>query len=136
MEEKEAELRHQESALVKLGELYRDHQCVYAIAAEYIRGLSVLLQQCHRRCRGHHPLALICVVYRESEDRETQCVFPRPVYVTCVTLASVRTLLDCFATIPNSQKIQIDVLTENIEWAKKEKRIFLKHSLETRLVSL
>lgn len=48
----------------------------------------------------------------------------------------VRTLLDCFSAIPNSQKIQIDVLLENIQWAKREKRIFLKHSLETRLVGL
>ncbi|RPD56373.1 proteasome regulatory particle subunit [Lentinus tigrinus ALCF2SS1-6] len=47
-----------------------------------------------------------------------------------------RTLLDCFNSIPNSQNIQIDVLMENIEWAKREKRIFLKHSLETRLVDL
>lgn len=30
----------------------------------------------------------------------------------------------------------MSVLTDNIEWAKTEKRIFLKHSLETRLVSL
>lgn len=28
VEEKEAELRHQEAALVKLGELYRDQKCV------------------------------------------------------------------------------------------------------------
>ena len=28
VEAKEAELRHQESALVKLGELYRDQKCV------------------------------------------------------------------------------------------------------------
>ena len=25
---------------------------------------------------------------------------------------------------------------DNIEWARKEKRVFLKHSLETRLVAL
>lgn len=48
----------------------------------------------------------------------------------------VRTVLDCFNNIPGSQQIQIDVLRENIEWAQKEKRIFLKHSLETRLVGL
>lgn len=48
----------------------------------------------------------------------------------------MRTLLDCFTPIPDSQNIQIEVLTENIEWAKKEKRIFLKHNLETRLVGL
>lgn len=51
-------------------------------------------------------------------------------------LRVVRTLLDCFNSIPNSQKIQMGVLHENIEWAKREKRIFLKHSLETRLVGL
>lgn len=48
----------------------------------------------------------------------------------------VRTLLDFFTPIPGSRQIQIDTLSDNIAWAKKEKRIFLKHSLETRLVSM
>jgi 26S proteasome regulatory subunit N6 len=48
----------------------------------------------------------------------------------------VRTLLDYFNTIPGSQQVQIKVLTDNINWARTEKRIFLKHSLETRLVAL
>jgi len=48
----------------------------------------------------------------------------------------VRTLLDYFNPIPDSQQAQIDVLNDNIEWAKREKRIFLKQSLETRLVGL
>lgn len=48
----------------------------------------------------------------------------------------VRTLLDFFDAIPNSRDTQITVLKENIEWARSEKRIFLKHSLETRLVGL
>jgi 26S proteasome regulatory subunit N6 len=48
----------------------------------------------------------------------------------------VRTLLNYFNSIPNSRQTQIDVLTDNIEWSKREKRIFLKHSLEIRLVSL
>ena len=52
------------------------------------------------------------------------------------TLCTVRTLLDFFAAIPNSQDTQMGVLKTNIEWAKQEKRIFLKHSLETRLVGL
>ncbi|KAF4576434.1 proteasome subunit S9 family protein [Pleurotus pulmonarius] len=52
------------------------------------------------------------------------------------TAKLIRTLLDFFNAIPNSQQIQIRVLKDNIEWAKREKRIFLKHSLETRLVSL
>ena len=48
----------------------------------------------------------------------------------------VRTLLDYFIPIPNSTETQMKVLLENIDWAKKEKRIFLKHSLETRLVGM
>lgn len=49
---------------------------------------------------------------------------------------SVRNLLSFFNGIPNSQQTQITVLNDNIEWAKREKRIFLKQSLETRLISL
>jgi 26S proteasome regulatory subunit RPN6 N-terminal domain len=48
----------------------------------------------------------------------------------------VRNLLSLFSSIPNSQQTQIAVLNDNIEWAKREKRIFLKQSLETRLISL
>ncbi|KAH9848842.1 PCI-domain-containing protein [Lenzites betulinus] len=100
-EQKEAELRHQEAALVKLGELYRDQNNAQGVAE--VINLS----------RG---------------------------FVSSIAKAKtaklIRTLLDCFSTIPNSQSIQMDVLHENIEWAKREKRIFLKHSLETRLVGL
>lgn len=49
---------------------------------------------------------------------------------------AVRTLLDFFNTIPDSRDTQLALLQTNIEWAKQEKRIFLKHSLETRLVAL
>ncbi|KAG2106734.1 uncharacterized protein F5147DRAFT_699736, partial [Suillus discolor] len=52
------------------------------------------------------------------------------------TAKLIRTLLNYFNFIPNSRQTQIDVLTDNIEWSKREKRIFLKHSLEIRLVSL
>lgn len=48
----------------------------------------------------------------------------------------VRTLIDCFASIPGSEKIQAEVIQDNIDWAKNEKRIFLKQSLEARLISL
>jgi len=49
---------------------------------------------------------------------------------------TVRTLIDFFSAIPNSETAQIEALRDNIEWAKREKRIFLKQSLETRLVAL
>ncbi|KIM79141.1 hypothetical protein PILCRDRAFT_98232 [Piloderma croceum F 1598] len=45
----------------------------------------------------------------------------------------IRTLLDYFNPIANNKKTHIVVLTDIIDWAKCEKRIFLKHSLETRL---
>jgi len=52
------------------------------------------------------------------------------------TVKIIRTLLNYFSDIPNSRQVQIDVLTDNIDWSKREKRIFLKHSLEIRLVAL
>ncbi|KAF9242024.1 proteasome regulatory particle subunit [Melanogaster broomeanus] len=52
------------------------------------------------------------------------------------TAKLIRTLLNYFNDIPNSRQIQIDVLMDNIDWSNREKRIFLKHSLEVRLVSL
>lgn len=52
------------------------------------------------------------------------------------TVMIVRTLIDCFASIPGSEKIQAEVIQDNIDWAKNEKRIFLKQSLEARLISL
>ena len=48
----------------------------------------------------------------------------------------VRTLLDYFGSIPDSKETQMKVLQDNIDWAKREKRIFLKHSLETRLIAM
>ncbi|KAK4056052.1 26S proteasome regulatory subunit rpn6 [Microbotryomycetes sp. JL221] len=52
------------------------------------------------------------------------------------TAKLIRTLLDYFAVIPKTAEVQIDVTKESIEWAKSEKRIFLKQNLETRLIAL
>ncbi|KIJ59727.1 hypothetical protein HYDPIDRAFT_32943 [Hydnomerulius pinastri MD-312] len=52
------------------------------------------------------------------------------------TAKLIRTLLNYFNDIPNSRQAQIDVLMDNIDWSNREKRIFLKHSLEIRLVAL
>ncbi|KIJ09851.1 hypothetical protein PAXINDRAFT_102153 [Paxillus involutus ATCC 200175] len=52
------------------------------------------------------------------------------------TAKLIRTLLNYFNGIPNSRQVQIDVLMDNIDWSNREKRIFLKHSLEIRLVAL
>ncbi|KAI0771056.1 PCI-domain-containing protein [Trametes elegans] len=100
-EAREAELRQQESALIKLGELYRDQKNAQGVAD--VINLS---------------RSFVSSIAKAK------------------TAKLIRTLLDCFNTIPDSQNIQMDVLHKNIEWAKREKRIFLKHSLETRLVGL
>ncbi|KAJ6602551.1 hypothetical protein DFH09DRAFT_1257640 [Mycena vulgaris] len=52
------------------------------------------------------------------------------------TAKLIRTLLNHFGAIPDSTATQIRVLADNIAWAKTEKRVFLKHSLETRLASI
>ncbi|KAI0782255.1 PCI-domain-containing protein [Abortiporus biennis] len=100
-QEKDAALRHQESALLKLGELYRDQKNAQGVAE--VINLSRAFVSSTAKAK---------------------------------TAKLIRTLLDFFTPIPDSQKIQISVLLDNISWAKAEKRIFLKHSLETRLVGL
>ncbi|WFD43457.1 26S proteasome regulatory subunit rpn6 [Malassezia psittaci] len=52
------------------------------------------------------------------------------------TAKLVRVLIDYFSGIPNSTQLQIQVTKENAEWAKNEKRIFLKQNLETKLIQL
>ncbi|GLB39327.1 putative PCI-domain-containing protein [Lyophyllum shimeji] len=94
-------LREQETALVKLGELYRDQKNA--------KGLAEVITS----SRG----------FMSSTAKAK-------------TAKLIRTLLDFFNSIPNSRQIQIETLTDNIAWAKREKRVFLRHSLETRLVSL
>ncbi len=51
-----------------------------------------------------------------------------------LTKTSVRTLIDFFP--PSSRELQMKVVTENIAWAQSEKRVFLRQSLEMRLIGL
>ncbi|KAJ8583149.1 PCI-domain-containing protein [Rhizopogon salebrosus TDB-379] len=99
--DKEQSLRDQESALIKLAELYRDQKDATGLAQ----------------------VITLSRAFMSSTAKAK-------------TAKLIRTLLNYFNTIPNSRQTQIDVLTDNIEWSKREKRIFLKHSLEIRLVSL
>ncbi|CAG8466071.1 3652_t:CDS:10 [Dentiscutata erythropus] len=52
------------------------------------------------------------------------------------TAKIVKTLIDLFAEIPETLPLQIEICKETIDWSVQEKRIFLKQSLETRLVAL
>ncbi|KAH8116756.1 PCI-domain-containing protein [Phellopilus nigrolimitatus] len=99
--DREQNLRDQETALIKLGGLYRDN-------------------------RDANGLAQVILLSRSFMSSTAKAK----------TAKLIRTLLDFFTPIPNSSDTQMRVLRENIEWARSEKRVFLKHSLETRLVGL
>ncbi|KAH8552614.1 hypothetical protein BGW37DRAFT_489645 [Umbelopsis sp. PMI_123] len=94
-------LREQESALVSLGELFRDLKRPQELAA----------------------------LIRSSRQFMSSIAKAK-------TAKLIRTMIDFFSTIPDCLPLQIEVCRENIEWAINEKRIFLKQSLETRLVAL
>ena len=58
------------------------------------------------------------------------------IYIVFLLTCAVRNLIDLFATIPNTTGIQISTTKDCIEWSIQEKRNFLRHSLQTRLISL
>jgi len=75
--DKEQSLRDQETALVKLGELYRDQKCVLIHQFTYF-SIRVFNgqgeQKCTRSCGGYHTLSSVHVVYCEGEDCKAQYV--------------------------------------------------------------
>ncbi|KAF9643432.1 PCI-domain-containing protein [Thelephora ganbajun] len=99
--DKEARLKEQESALVKLAEHHRDQ-------------------------KDANGLAEVITMSRAFMSSTAKVK----------TAKLIRTLLDYFGSIPDSEGIQMKVLRDNIDWAKREKRIFLKHSLEIRLIGI
>ncbi|OLL23976.1 putative 26S proteasome regulatory subunit rpn6 [Neolecta irregularis DAH-3] len=94
-------IRRQESALNKLGELYRNQKQTESLAS-LIRSSRTLVSS----------------------------------FTKAKTAKIVRNLIDLFSTLPETLPTQIEVTKDCIEWAINLKRIFLKQSLETRLVSL
>ncbi|KXN80828.1 putative 26S proteasome regulatory subunit rpn6 [Leucoagaricus sp. SymC.cos] len=110
-------LRDKETVLVKLGELYRDQKGWDANALAEVIALSRSL----------------CI----PPPKYAKNPMLLPLHTARLPLYNkVRTLLDCFSAIPNSRETKMNTITDNIAWAKAEKRVFLKHSLETRLVGL
>ncbi|TFK20857.1 proteasome regulatory particle subunit [Coprinopsis marcescibilis] len=95
-------LRDQETALLKLGEIYRDQQNAEALS-QVITHSRTFMSQTTAKAK---------------------------------TAKLIRTLLSFFAQIPDSLPVQKQTLLANIEWAQSQKRVFLKHSLETRLAGL
>lgn len=52
------------------------------------------------------------------------------------TAKVLKTLIEKFSLVPNSLEDQIYVCKQSIDFAKREKRVFLKHSLEIKLATL
>ena len=52
------------------------------------------------------------------------------------TAKIVRSVIDSIAKIPGSTSLQLEVCKEQMEWAKSEKRTFLRQRIELRLASL
>lgn len=81
-------------------------------------------------------------LYRDTHDAQKLAEAVRSSRALMSSIAKaktaklIRTLIDYFGDIPNSSDTQIAVTKENIDWAKNEKRIFLKQNLETRLIGL
>ncbi|GAA6020940.1 hypothetical protein JCM10207_003195 [Rhodosporidiobolus poonsookiae] len=84
----------------------------------------------------------LAAIYRDKRDAQSLASVVRDSRPLVEHLAKaktaklIRTLLDYFSAIPDSTEVQIDATRESAEWAKGEKRIFLKQNLETRLVGL
>ncbi|KIO22311.1 hypothetical protein M407DRAFT_15709 [Tulasnella calospora MUT 4182] len=93
--------REQETALVKLGQIYANQKNAEKLA-EVVRSSRAFMSSTAK----------------------------------AKTAKLIRTLIDFFSSIPGSESTQKQVLEDNIAWARQEKRIFLKQSLETRLVAL
>ncbi|KAG8939853.1 26S proteasome regulatory subunit rpn6 [Tulasnella sp. 424] len=93
--------RDQETALVKLGQIYANQKDAEKLA-EVVRSSRAFMSSTAK----------------------------------AKTAKLIRTLIDFFSSIPGSESTQKQVLEDNIAWARQEKRIFLKQSLETRLVAL
>ncbi|KAK4684303.1 26S proteasome regulatory subunit N6, partial [Tremellales sp. Uapishka_1] len=92
-------LRDQETALVKLGALYRDNSQIDDLAKLVTDSRTFMAQIAKAK-----------------------------------TAKLIRTLIDYFP--PSARELQMKVTEENIEWARKEKRVFLRQSLEIKLIGL
>jgi 26S proteasome regulatory subunit N6 len=84
-------------------------------------------------------LGLLLSETRQAEELAGLIKFTRP-FLTCVSKAKaaklVRTLVDQFLDMEAGTGKEVDLCTECIEWAKNEKRTFLRQALEARLISL
>ena len=134
-------LRDQEAALIKLGQLYRDEKYVDVNRHDLLCDVDCIVFTC---CRNAKSLAEVVKSSRGFMSNAAKAKTAKLSLCLHTWLRlrdsnihlAVRTLIDYFSDIPGSEKVQIEVTQDNIEWARNEKRIFLKQSLEARLIAL
>ncbi|SPO03438.1 probable 26s proteasome p44.5 protein [Cephalotrichum gorgonifer] len=100
-ENSDAAIKEYETALIYLGELYRDQKNTAKLVELITTSRTVLSS-----------------------------------FAKAKTAKLVKQLLDLFHSIPDSIDTQVAVTKSCIEWAKSERRSFLRQNLETRLVTL
>ena len=124
--------------MIRLAELHRDQKYVFP------RFLFPTLTW-RRNAKGLAEVITLSRSFMSSTAKAKTAKLSKFYFVSCwhgsmaqflTKRRLVRTLLNYFNNIPNSRQVQIDVLMDNIDWSTREKRIFLKHSLEIRLVAL
>jgi 26S proteasome regulatory subunit N6 len=123
----EAGLRQQETALIKLGELYRDQQ------------YSPRKAKCPLRIRKVQDLVSLIqtsrVIMSQFAKAKTAKMGNSAPKARIPDIA-VRSLIDFFSDVPNTIETQIEVTKDCIAWSVTEKRTFMRLSLQTRLVAL
>ena len=87
-------------------------------------------------------MASLCELYvagRRTSALAALVVTMRPYFAglpKAKTAKLVRSVIDALARIPGSEGAQVALCTETIEWARAEKRSFLRMRLELRLAAL
>ena len=115
-----------------------------ATAEQKLRDLLSTADESSDASTREHEQALVklSTLYRRQEraDDIAQLILDARPFVAkfarSKTAKLVRTLIDDIKAIPDTQQKQVDVTKELIEWAVSEKRVFLRQSLETRLIAL
>lgn len=118
----EGSSREYESALIGLGELYRNTKKPQEIA-ELIKTSRTAFSSFAKA-----KTAKLGKLHREWPDCEG--------FRTDHDFYLVRQLLDLFSEIPNTLDLQSDVIKSCIDWAVAERRSFLRQNLQSRLVAI
>ncbi len=74
--------------------------------------------------------------FQELADLLRSCPTLVAQFTKAKTAKIIRKCVDDFEKIPDTTPLQVAVVKELVAWAEESKRLFLKQSLETRLIAL